>query len=109
MEEIDRPNISLGYFNEEGERISKIPPTVSKKGLLNSSVRETKYTGESEASRKRYAAELSTLLVSMFTSSILFIVELSTLIVSMSNSSILFIVELSTSLIQFLIFLTPFI
>jgi hypothetical protein len=89
MVEIDRPNISSGYFNKEGERISKIPPTVSKKGILNSSMRETKYTGESEASRKRYTAELSTLLVSMFTSSILVIVEvveLSTLKVSRSNS-----------------------
>ncbi|KZS06226.1 Uncharacterized protein APZ42_030418 [Daphnia magna] len=58
------PQISPGYFNEKGDRISKIPPSVSKKGLLKSSVRETKYTGESEASRKRYSAELSTSLLS---------------------------------------------
>lgn len=93
MEETDRPQISPGYFNEEGERISKIPPSLSEKGLLKSSVRETKYTCESEASRKRYIAELSTMLVSMSTSSILFIVELSTLIVSMSNSLMLSTVE----------------
>lgn len=68
IQETDRPHISPGYFNEEGDRIRKIPPSVSKKGLLKSSVRETKYTGESEASRKRYSAELSTLLVSMPTS-----------------------------------------
>lgn len=62
QESIDRPQISPGYFNEEGDRVSKIPPSLSKKGLLKSLVRETKYTGESEASRKRYSAELSTLL-----------------------------------------------
>jgi hypothetical protein len=67
IEETDRPQISSGYFNQ-GDRISKIPPSVSKKGLLKSSVRETNYTGDSEASRKRYTTELSTLLVSMSTS-----------------------------------------
>jgi hypothetical protein len=65
MEETDRPMISSGYFNEKGDRINKTPPSFSKKGLLKSSVRDTKYTGESEASRKRYSAELSTLLVSV--------------------------------------------
>jgi hypothetical protein len=68
IEETDRPQISSGYFNQEGDRISKIPPSVSKKGLLKSSLRETKYSGESEASRKRCTGELSTLLVSMSTS-----------------------------------------
>ncbi|EFX76163.1 hypothetical protein DAPPUDRAFT_107280 [Daphnia pulex] len=37
MEETDRPMISSGYFNEKGDRINKIPPSLSKKGLLKSS------------------------------------------------------------------------
>ena len=62
QETIERPQISPGYFNEEDDRVSEIPPSLSKKRLFKSLVRETKYTRESEVSQKRYSVELSTLL-----------------------------------------------